>query len=144
MPEPKRRPNSTAPGAQPCGEGRPLPPVQEYGRRGSGSYPVLTMLPKPMTLRRLGSLLAAATVGAIATSTTPARAGVSTAAWMTANVFCRGLNAGLSINDATRVAFRDNWPMWSAEMVDPAFRQFLVAEAMQQCPDLMRQNAAPP
>ena len=98
-----------------------------------------------MTPRRFASLLAAATVGAmVGIPATPARAGVTTAAWMMASVFCRGLAANLSILEATRVAFGDTWPIWSKEMTDPAFNQFLVSEALQQCPQLMRQKALQP
>jgi hypothetical protein len=95
-----------------------------------------------MPARSLLHLLAAATVGAISCFPAPAHAGVSTAAWTTASTFCRGLAAGLSIQEATRVAYRDNTLMWSSEMQDPAFIQLLVSEAVQQCPDLMRRNAA--
>lgn len=96
-----------------------------------------------MKHRRLSLLLAAATVGAmVSVPGRPARAGVSTAAWTTASTFCKGLAVGLSIPEATRVAWRDNQLMWASEMQDPAFSRFLVAEALQQCPDLMQQNAA--
>jgi hypothetical protein len=88
--------------------------------------------------------MAAAAVGClVSTSVPPARAGVSTAAWMTASVFCRGLAAGLSVKEAIRVAWSDNLLLWSNEMGDPTFNQFLVSEALKQCPDLMRRNAPP-
>jgi hypothetical protein len=97
-----------------------------------------------MQPRRLLSWLAAATLGAMVCSSLPAaRAGVTTAAWMFATTFCRGLAAGLTKGEAYRVAWSDTWPMWKNEMIDPAFRQFLVLELSQQCPEWNQQTAPP-
>jgi hypothetical protein len=94
--------------------------------------------------KRFIHLLAAASVATILTMpVAPARAQVTAAAWITARNFCRGLAAGLSIPEATRLAWRDSSPLWSQEMLDPAFNQLLVAESVQQCPGLMMQKASP-
>ena len=91
-----------------------------------------------MTPRRFASLLAAATVGAmVGIPATPARAGVSAAAFTTAATLCTGLKAGLSRAEAVRVALRENRPLWLSEMGDPAFERMFLAQVMQQCPGLL-------
>jgi hypothetical protein len=87
-----------------------------------------------MATRHFLPLLAAACVGATISYPFPAQAGVSAAAWSVASIFCTGLKAGLSRADAVRVAMRDNRPLWSSEMGDPAFERMFLAQVMQQCP----------
>jgi hypothetical protein len=94
-----------------------------------------------MTSRPLLFLLVAATAGAITSCPTTAHASVSTAAWTTATTFCTGLKAGLSQQEAVRIALRDNRSFWSSEIGDPAFQRLFLAEVMQQCPGLMIDSA---
>ena len=92
-----------------------------------------------MTPRRFASLLAAATVGAmVGIPATPARAGVTTAAWAIASTYCRALTAGLSYSEARRIAISDNLFMWGKLMRDPALWVLVGDELAQQCPQLLQ------
>lgn len=90
-----------------------------------------------MPTHHLLHLLAAATIGAISSFPAPAHAGVSAAAWTTANTFCTGLRAGLPLLEAMRIAMSDNRGLWGNEMQDPAFQKLMLAQSVEQCRDLM-------
>jgi hypothetical protein len=91
-----------------------------------------------MIPRRFASLVAAAALGAmVGIPATPARAGVTTAAWAIASTYCRSLAAGLSYPEARRIAISDNLFMWGKQMRDRALWVLVADELARQCPQLL-------